>query len=563
MRVTPAASRTPRRLSPAVAVAGALVAIWLLWAPQSPDLAAQVYRANLFAQHGFSLWDNGWYAGHYVPAYSLIFPPLAWLIGLHGAGVLAAVASMLIFGRLARRSFGARAPLAALFFAVGAVGDLYIGRLTFALGVAFALASVLAGTHRAWKLAALFSVACAAASPVAALFLTLVAVADYAARRELAPALCLGLPSLTLSIALTVLFPEGGYEAFSLTSLAADGALCLALLWLLPAHARSLRYGVLLYLGALLAAYAVPNPMGSNAVRLGVLLAPPIFAGAISVEDVHRALARLRRGAVAIPRPRTGRGEREPRAVASPAARLTLVFIGACLFAWQVNGPAAQSLQEIGDPSLKVAYYAPVQRFLATQSHGAPLRVEAVFTRSHWDAVVLAGRFSLARGWERQLDTKYDGLFYARHLTAAAYHAWLLSTAVRFVALPDAPLDDSSRQEAALVMMGQPFLREVFSSAHWRVYAVVGHAPLAQGPGRLTAMDDDGFTLRVNRPGRFTVRVRYTPYWSFSSGQGCVTAAAGGWTAVTASQREVIRLDARFSLGGLLTKASRCSAAAG
>jgi hypothetical protein len=559
--VTPVARPTPSRLSPALALAGALVAVWLLWAPQSPDLAAQVYRAHLFAQHGFSLWDNGWYAGHYVPGYSLIFPPLASLIGLQGAGALAAGASTMIFGRLARIGFGARAPMAAVFFAVGAVGDLYIGRLTFALGVALALATVLAGAHGHRKLAALLSVACAAASPVAALFLTLVAVADFVAHREASRALCVGLPGLTLSIALTVLFPEGGYEAFSLTSLAAAGGLSLALLWLLPGSARSLRYGVLLYLGALVACYAVPNPMGSNAVRLGVLLAPPIFAGAVSVEDVHRALARVGRMAAAIPRARQIRGERQAGAAARPMARLTLLFVGACLLAWQVNGPVAQSLQEIGDPSLKVAYYTPVERFLAAQSHGGPVRVEAVFTRSHWDAVELAGRFSLARGWERQLDTKYDGLFYAPHLTAGAYHAWLLSTAVRFVALPDAPLDDSSRQEAALIRMGQPFLRPVFASVHWRVYAVVGHEPLAQGPGRLTAMDNDGFTLRVNRPGRFTVRVRYMRYWSLSSGQGCLAAAAGGWTSVSAPRREVIRVDARFSLGGLLTATPRCSPA--
>ena len=543
-------------------MAGALVAVWLLWAPQSPDLAAQVYRARLFAEHGFSLWDNGWYAGHYVPGYSLIFPPLASLIGLHGAGVLAAGASTMIFGRLARIGFGGRARMAALFFAVGAVGDLYIGRLTFALGVALALASVLAGAHRHWKLSALLSVVCAGASPVAALFLTLVAVADFAAHRETVRALCLGLPGLALSVALTVLFPEGGYEAFSLTSLVAAGGLSLALLWLLPAEARALRYGVLLYLGALVAAYAVPNPMGSNAVRLGVLLAPPIFAGAISVEDVQRAQARVGRLAESIRRARPIRGERGPLRAAPRIARLTLLFVGACLLAWQVNGPVAQSLQDVGDPSLDAAYYAPVARFLAAQSHGAPLRVEAVFTRSHWDAVVLAGRFSLARGWERQLDTKYDGLFYAPHLTADAYHAWLTSTAVRFVALPDAPLDDSSRQEAALVRMGQPFLAQVFASAHWRVYAVVGHEPLARGPGRLTAMDEDGFTLRVNRPGSFTVRVRYTRYWSLSSGQGCLAAAAGGWTEVTAPRREVLRVDARFSLGRLLTATSTCSPAA-
>ncbi len=45
-------------------LAAALVAVWLLADPHTPDLAAQVYRAGLFDHFGFAVWDEHWYAGH-------------------------------------------------------------------------------------------------------------------------------------------------------------------------------------------------------------------------------------------------------------------------------------------------------------------------------------------------------------------------------------------------------------------------------------------------------------------------------------------------------------------
>ena len=72
----------------ATGTAAALVALWLLVDPRTPDLAAQVYRVGLFEHGGFAVWDEHWYAGHALPGYSLLFPPLASLLGLR---VLAAL----------------------------------------------------------------------------------------------------------------------------------------------------------------------------------------------------------------------------------------------------------------------------------------------------------------------------------------------------------------------------------------------------------------------------------------------------------------------------------------
>ena len=68
---------------------------YLVLAPPSADLAAQDYRADL----GLVLWDNGWYGGHHMPGYSVLFPPLAALLGPRLVGALSAVG-----GRVALRA---------------------------------------------------------------------------------------------------------------------------------------------------------------------------------------------------------------------------------------------------------------------------------------------------------------------------------------------------------------------------------------------------------------------------------------------------------------------------
>ena len=38
----------------------ALIVVWLVADPRTPDLAAQVYRVNLFEKLGFAVWDEHW-----------------------------------------------------------------------------------------------------------------------------------------------------------------------------------------------------------------------------------------------------------------------------------------------------------------------------------------------------------------------------------------------------------------------------------------------------------------------------------------------------------------------
>ena len=97
-------------------VAAILSLAYLLLEPSSADLAAQTFRSDLFASHGFLLWNNDWYGGHYLPGYSVLFPPLGAALGPRLVGALAAVTAAGLFSALTRHRYGERARLANLWF---------------------------------------------------------------------------------------------------------------------------------------------------------------------------------------------------------------------------------------------------------------------------------------------------------------------------------------------------------------------------------------------------------------------------------------------------------------
>src|SRR5438093_8096522 len=154
-----------------ICLAAALAGAYLVWEPSSADLAAQTFRADLFAAHGFAIWNNDWYGGHYLPGYSVVFPPLGAWLGPRLAGALAAVVAAVAFAAIARRRYGDRAAIGTLWFAAGTATMLFTGRITFALGIAIGLAALLALQRRRLGLATLLAAACGLASPVAGVFL--------------------------------------------------------------------------------------------------------------------------------------------------------------------------------------------------------------------------------------------------------------------------------------------------------------------------------------------------------------------------------------------------------
>lgn len=438
------------RRAPALAllVAAPLTLAYLILAPPAGDLAAATYRSDLFARAGFTTWDTGWYAahGHWLPAYSLLSPALGALLGVRLLLALSAIAASVLFALIAERSFDAGAArLAAGWFALGVCVSLLSGRVPYELGFAVGLGSVLAAIEGRWAWALALAVLTSAASPVAGAFLALAGLAYVIAdvRRGLALTAAALAPILILSLA----YPEGGYEPFAASAFwpALAGVVLIALL--MPQGPLSVRgrlvvrIGAALYALALIAAYAIHTPMGGNAARLGPLLAGPLLAGVLW----------------------------EKR-------RTALFVLAPLLLYWQLATPVRDYASISGDPSVKASYYAPVLSELRQLTHDKPTIVEVPLTKAHWEAAYLAGHdgVELARGWERQLDTRYAAIFYRPTLSPAAYRAWLAENKVRYVALPDAPLDKAGSLEGSLIARGLPYLRELWHSEHWRLYRFIG-----------------------------------------------------------------------------------------
>jgi hypothetical protein len=287
--------------------------------------------------------------------------------------------------------------------------------------------------------------------------------------------------------------------------------------------------------------------MGGNVVRLGAVFGGPLLLCAVGARV--GGLRGARAGAIAT----------TVRALTRRRLELGLLALAlAGMLAWQWNAPVREIAKSVDDPLAQGSYYAGVLSFL--ERHQQPLgRVEIPFTRSHWEAAFVAPHVPLARGWEKQLDARYDKLFFHHPLPAARYHRWLRALGVRYIALPDGPPDPSSRDEVRLLRRGAPFLRQVWADAHWRVFALTDPVRLAQGPARLTALHDQGFTLQATHPGVVLVRVHFTPYWAVTRGTACVAPGPEGFTRVVARRAGTVRVVVSFALGRIFADGPRCA----
>jgi hypothetical protein len=365
--------------------------------------------------------------------------------------------------------------------------------------------------------------------------------------------------------ALELLFPEGGVEPYPILSFAATAGVIALFLSAVPRREGMLRAGALVYLWACLLCLLIHSAVGSNIERYGVLLAGPLLACSVLSRcgEGSRAGGSERRTGGS--ERRTGGSERTVGKGAPARARVLLsravVVAALCGSAvWTVWGPVRETEAVAGSPATSAANYRPVEGFLDSL-HGGPVRIEVPLTRTHWEAALLAPSVSLARGWEKQLDSRYDQVLLTPGLDGASYERWLQQQGVAYVALPDVELDPSSAQEGRLIRGGLPFLREVFSSAHWRIYEVLSRRPLLTGPGRLTALGHDSFSLQASAGGSFLVKVHYTRYWTLTEGSGCVSQAPGGWTAVRLSEPGRAVVSARFSLGRAFGSGPSCRGA--
>ncbi len=510
---------------PSWAITAALALTWLLVNPPTPDLAAHEYRAEIARRVGFGVWEQGWYAGHHLPGYSVLMPPLAALLSPQAVGAICAVIATWCFDRLAAAHWPAPAArMATLWFAAGVISTLVGGQLAFAAGLAPGLGALLAARRGRFGAAAALGAVTTLTSPVVAAFLVLAATAWLLADHARG-AIWVGAGAIVPGLAIAAAFSEGGVQPFAFSSFFWSFAVAVGAAILLPADERTLRTGAVLYALALVAGVVVDTPLGGNLVRLAAVFGGPIAAGALWDR------------------------------------RMTVLAIVALpLLYWQWLAPVRSVVRGAGDRSSHLAYHAPLIAELDRRAAAeGPFRTEVPFTANHWETRFVAPDHPLARGWERQLDVKVNPLFYGHGvLTPARYRRWLDRLAVRYVALPDVQLDPSGAAEGRLVRGGTvPGVVPVWHDRHWRLFRVTDAQPLADPPVRVTRMGVDDVALTTPRPATSTVRVRFSPYWALD-GAGCVERGFGGWTRVRLDRAGPSRLRIRFTPARIGATGPRC-----
>jgi hypothetical protein len=138
-------------------------------------------------------------------------------------------------------------------------------------------------------------------------------------------------------------------------------------------------------------------------------------------------------------------------------------------------------------------------------------RLEVVPDGTHVAAYALLDHAMLARGYETQTDNALDAVLTSPHLNAASYRKWLDTSAVGYVALDRVTLYHGPEDQ--LVRFGHlPYLRPVWSDAHWLLFKVTAPTPIVAAPARITDADQAELVMTTPRPGRLLVRVHWSRF---------------------------------------------------
>ena len=500
------------------ALAAALLALavavpLVLLGPPPGDLPAHLYRTDL-VEDGVLVWDTFWYGGHYpLLTYSPLYYFAAALVGNDLVALVSVVVAAALFAVLTEREWGEAARWPSRAFAVVACGPLFTGTYPYAAGLAAALGALVAlQRRRTWTAVALAALT-AGLSPLAFLFLCLVAVAGFLAggRRLERPGLTVGAALVLLGLlqgALLLLYPrESEYPFFRLSELLAMMALAAACAALALRGERGRVLALVFGLWVLTAAIAflVPSPIGENVTRLrGIVLPLALLAAALAAWR-PRSLAVF--------------------AVGSALAYTLVPYVGAAVHRTDTR-------------SAEASFWNPALTLLGAR-WSADYRVEVVPTGDHWEAywVPRAG-FPLARGWYRQLDIAGNPLFYEAPLEPEEYEAWLRGLGVRYVLLPETQLGRlGEEREAELLRSGRSGLVEIARASAVTLYELPEPTAILTGPGtaRLTAVEHDRVAGEVSASGTYRLAVRWTPTWRVEAGEVCVEEAPDGMTNVVAS----------------------------
>ncbi|WP_130442200.1 MFS transporter [Streptomyces sp. BK239] len=481
-------------------LSGLLHVIWFFtFANSGGDLAAQDAWAEFVGRHPDSAYNLAWYGGMHPVSYSVVSPYLMSVLGVRTTMMIAGTISAGLLTLILLRCRPVRDPLPpALAGVFGLLCNAISGRVTFGLGTMFALgavAVVFCWPHR-WRYkrwakalaAAPLAALATMGSPVAGLFVGLVAVAMFLQKRR-PGAWALGLAPAVVVALSAWLFPFSGTQPMLFGSTVLPILFSVVVYIAVPQDWTTVRITAAVYGTAVLMVWIVSSQIGSNITRL-----PMLFAGVVLMAALPFAAPKTRKWYAIV--------------------LTTAVFVGFVGF---------KTVDDIIHTTPRASWareLAPLVNEL--QEVGAERgRVEVVPARSHREASALAPYVNLARGWNRQADMKRNPLFYDDTLNSANYHQWLQRWAVHFVVLPkDEPDGDGGQRERALLQRGLPFLEQIWGDANWQLFRVKDPASLAEPNAVVQRAAQGELTVDVRKAGRVLIKIPYSPWLSIVDSEG-------------------------------------------
>ncbi|MFE1292636.1 MFS transporter [Streptomyces sp. NPDC058751] len=482
------------------AFAGVLHIVWFFtFANSGGDLAAQDAWAEFVGRHPDSAYNLAWYGGMHPVSYSVVSPYLMSVLGVRTTMMIAGTLSAGLLTLVLVRSRVVRNPVATSFAGVFALlCNAISGRVTYGLGTAFALgavAVVFCWPHR-WRYkrwakalsAAPLAALATAASPVAGLFVGLLAAAMFLQKRRpgayalgIAPTVVVGLSAL--------LFPFSGTQPMTFFSVILPFASAASVWYVVPKEWTTVRITAAVYGLAVLLVWLISSQIGSNITRLAML-----FAGVVLIAALPFTVPKSR--------------------------KWYTVVVSFAVFTGWIGFKTVDDIIHTTPAASWARELAPLvhQLQLVDAEKG---RVEVVPARSHREASALAPYVNLARGWNRQADMERNPLFYDDTLNSANYHEWLQRWAIHYVVLPKGEPDgDGGQRERELVQRGMPYLRQIWGDANWQLFTVTDPTPLAEPHAVVDLAEQGEMTIEVKRAGRILVRIPYSPWLSIVDEDG-------------------------------------------
>ncbi|MFD4413448.1 MFS transporter [Streptomyces sp. NPDC058476] len=481
-------------------LAGVLHVVWFFtFANSGGDLAAQDAWAEFVGRHPDSAYNLAWYGGMHPVSYSVVSPYLMSVLGVRTTMMIAGTISAALLTMILIRSRAVKNPLwPALAGVFALLCNAASGRVTYGLGTMFALgaaAVVFCWPYR-WRYKRWAKALCAAplaalataASPVAGLFVGLVAVALFLQKRR-PGAYALGIaPALVVAVS-AWLFPFSGTQPMTVYSVLLPFLYAALVFFLVPREWKTVRITAAVYGLSVVLVWLISSQIGSNITRLAML-----FAGVVLLAALPFTVPKSRKWYA-----------------------IVVAFAG---FTGWIGFKSVDDIVHTTPAASWARELAPLVNEL--QVVGAEKgRVEVVPARSHREASALAPYVNLARGWNRQADMERNPLFYDDTLNSANYHEWLQRWAVHYVVLPKGEPDgDGGERERQLVQRGMPYLRQIWGDANWQLFAVTDPAQLAEPNAVVDRAEQGELTIEVKRAGRILIRVPYSPWLSIVDAKG-------------------------------------------